>query len=94
MSDAAPLYLVLAMRTPHFQAAAGEAHKAFLADLAEQGVLDATGPFTDGSGGAYLLRASDLASATELAHRDPLHTSGSSALTVHEWRMRRFPAKD
>jgi len=94
MSEPVHLYLVLAMRTPHFQAEAGEAHKAFLAALTEQGVLDATGPFTDGSGGAYLLRAADLATATELAHRDPLHITGSSTLTVHEWRVRRFAAKE
>jgi uncharacterized protein YciI len=49
-----------------------------------------TGPFTDGTGGAYIVRAPNLAAATELAHSDPLHTTGSSTLTVHEWRVRRF----
>jgi uncharacterized protein len=91
MSDGIPLYLVMAMRNPGFQASAGEAHQAFLKDLIERGLLDMTGPFTDGAGGAYLLRAADLETATRIAHGDPLHTSGSSTLTVHEWRVRRFP---
>jgi len=90
MNEPMHLYLVMAMRTPQFQASAGEAHKAFLDDLVEQNLLELTGPFTDGTGGAYLLRATDLATATQIAHGDPLHTSGSSTLTVHEWRVRRF----
>ncbi|MDF4004606.1 YciI family protein [Luteibacter sp. PPL552] len=90
MNDPMHLYLVMAMRTPTFQASAGEAHQAFLADLIEQNLLELTGPFTDGTGGAYLLRATDLATATQIAHADPLHTTGSSMLTVHEWRVRRF----
>lgn len=84
------LYLVLAIRTPDFQALAGEAHKTFLDGLIASGTLEITGPFTDGTGGAYLLRADSLEQATRIAHDDPLHTSGSSALTVHEWRVRRF----
>jgi uncharacterized protein YciI len=84
------LYLVLVVRTPDFQASAGDAHQAFLAEIIAGNQLEMTGPFTDGTGGAYLLRASDLATATAIAHRDPLHTTGSSTLTVHEWRVRRF----
>lgn len=91
MNDIVHLYLVMAMRNPGFQVAAGEDHKAFLATLAERGLLDMTGPFTDGTGGAYLLRAADLETATQIAHGDPLHVTGSSTLTVHEWRVRRFP---
>jgi uncharacterized protein YciI len=90
MSDASHLYLVVVVRTPAFKASAGDAHQAFLAEVIANGQLEMTGPFTDGSGGAYLLRAPDLAAATAIAHRDPLHTSGSSTLTVHEWRVRRF----
>ncbi|MGE7139051.1 YciI family protein [Luteibacter sp. NPDC031894] len=94
MNEPLHLYLVLAMRTPAFQASAGEAHQAFLEDLIEQDLLELTGPFTDGSGGAYILRAADLATATQIAHSDPLHVTGSSTLTVHEWRARRPGAKD
>ena len=81
------------MRTPAFQAEAGIAHQAFLDDLIEQGLLELTGPFTDSSGGAYILRASDLATATQIVHSDPLHLTGSSTLTVHEWRVRRPDAE-
>jgi len=78
-------FLVLAMRTADFDPAQAEAHHEFLAALRDAGVLEMTGPFGDGSGGAYLLQAQDLATATDIAHADPLHTSGSSSLTVYEW---------
>lgn len=81
-----PRFLVLAMRTPDFDSAQAEAHQEFLAALRDAGVLELTGPFADGTGGAYLLQAADLATATDIAHADPLHTSGSSTLTVHEWQ--------
>lgn len=90
MNEPLHLYLVLAMRTPDFQAEAGASHQAFLQDLIEQNLLELTGPFTDDSGGAYILRAPDLATATQIVHSDPLHITGSSTLTVHEWRVRRF----
>jgi uncharacterized protein YciI len=89
MNEPLHLYLVLAMRTPDFRTEAGMAHQAFLADLIEQDLLEITGAFTDGTGGAYVLRAADLATATQIAHSDPLHVTGSSTLTVHEWRVRR-----
>ncbi|NID15285.1 YciI family protein [Luteibacter yeojuensis] len=89
MNDSLPFYLVLAMRTPDFQPEAGVAHQAFLQDLIEQGLLELTGPFTDGSGGAYILRTTDIETATKIAHNDPLHITGSSTLTVHEWRAHR-----
>lgn len=94
MTERSHLYLVLAMRNPTFDPKAGEAHQAFLADLIEKNLLELTGPFTDSRGGAYLLRAHDLASATSLVETDPLHTSGSSTLTVHEWRVRRFAPEE
>ncbi|MBS7458982.1 hypothetical protein KB893_017755 [Coralloluteibacterium stylophorae] len=81
-------FLVLAMRSPGFDAAVGPRHRAFLDALEAEGRLAGTGPFADGSGGAYLLRAGDLAEATAIAHRDPLHTESASILTVHEWLLR------
>jgi uncharacterized protein len=89
MTQPLHLYLVMAMRGPGFQDSAAQAHHIFLADLIEQGLLEMTGPFTDGTGGAYVLRAPDLATATRIAHDDPLHLQGASTLTVHEWRVRR-----
>ncbi|MAM87845.1 YciI family protein [Allohahella sp. A8] len=78
-------YLILAMRTAKFQQSAIEPHKAYLAQLKQQGLLELTGPFTDKSGGAYLISAKDLESARAIAFEDPIHTSGSSVLTVYEW---------
>lgn len=93
MNEPLHLYLVLAMRTDRFDPSVGDAHQAFLKDLVEQDLLELTGPFTDATGGAYLLRAPDLATARGIAHADPLHTTGSSTVTVHEWRVTRFDRK-
>lgn len=80
-----PRYLVMTLRTPRFQTSAIEPHYAFLDDLRRRGLLEMAGPFGDKSGGAYLLRADSLDQARDLAFADPLHTSGSSAVTVYEW---------
>ncbi|WP_233608519.1 YciI family protein [Nocardia stercoris] len=80
-------YLVLAMRTSRWDDAVIEPHRDWLAALRERGELDRTGGFTDGSGGAYVIRAESLDAATALVHTDPIHTSGASALTVYEWNV-------
>jgi len=85
VSGGARRYLVLTLRTPEFDAAVIGPHYAHLDRLRADGALELAGPFTDRSGGAYLLRAGDLAAATALAHADPLHTSGASRVSVHEW---------
>lgn len=84
---AMPLYLVLTLRTPRFDPAVIPAHYAFLEDLKAQGALAGFGPFTDKSGGAYLLKAESLARAQSLAFADPVHTSGSSQVSVREWKV-------
>lgn len=78
-------YLVLAMRTPDFDAQLIEPHRRFLARLRDEGRIELDGPFTDRSGGAYLLRAASLVEANEIVAADPLATSGASRLSVHEW---------
>ncbi len=78
-------YLVMVIRTPQFQSSLIEAHKEFLENLRRSGNLELSGPFTDKSGGAYLIRAANLEEAKELAFSDPLHTSNSSVVTVYEW---------
>lgn len=83
-----PRYLVLTMRTPAFDAAMVPDHHAFLDHLRKQGRIELAGPFADRSGGAYLLKAADLAEATALAQGDPLHTGGCSRIIVHEWDAR------
>lgn len=79
------LYLVMAIRTPQFQQSVIDAHKEYLARLKAEGLLELAGPFTDKSGGAYVVSAKDLAAAQAIALDDPVHTSGSSTMTVYEW---------
>ncbi|MEJ2157305.1 MAG: YciI family protein [Desulfobacteraceae bacterium] len=78
-------YLVTTIRTPQFDPSVIEAHYAFIDGLRQQGKLELAGPFTDKSGGAYLIRASDMEEAKALAFSDPVHTSKSSTVTVYEW---------
>jgi uncharacterized protein YciI len=82
-------YLILEMRTPKFDAGVIAAHRAHLDALKERGVLEAFGPFTDKSGGAYLISAGSLEDAYAVAFADPLHLTGSSDITVREWDVTR-----
>lgn len=86
-------FLVLAMRTPRFDPAVIPAHYAHLDALKAAGRLEAFGPFTDQSGGAYLVRAESLQDAQALAFADPVHLTGSSEVTVREWNITRVEAK-
>jgi uncharacterized protein YciI len=81
-------YLVMTVRTPQFQPSVIDAHYAFLERLRQQGQLELAGPFTDKSGGAYLIKAASLEEAKALAFSDPVHTSGSSTVTVYEWHAK------
>ena len=81
-------YLVLTARKPTFDPAVIEPHYAFLDVLRKRGQLELAGPFTDKTGGAYLLRVEDMAAAEEIAFSDPVHTSGSSVVSVHEWNAK------
>jgi uncharacterized protein YciI len=78
-------YLILLMRRPHLDPAVLPLHRAYLEGLREQGQVELYGGFGDKSGGAYVLRAGDMAQATAIAHNDPAHISGGWDLTVHEW---------
>ncbi|MET7768995.1 YciI family protein [Nocardia sp. NPDC005366] len=80
-------YLVMAMRTPDFDIETIEPHRRFLSELLERGQLLESGRFTDGTGGAYVILAESLDAAREIAFTDPVHTSGSSELTVYEWEI-------
>lgn len=78
-------YLVLTIRKPRFDEAVKAAHYAFLQSLRERGLIDQAGPFTDASGGAYVIRAANLDEARALAFEDPLHLRDCSEVTVREW---------
>lgn len=82
------IYLVTTFRTPQFNASVIEDHYAFLDGLRRQGKLELAGPFTDRSGGAYLIRAANLEEAKALAFSAPVHTTNSSKVTVYEWNAK------
>jgi uncharacterized protein YciI len=81
-------YLVVTMRRPEFDPDVVPAHYRFLDDLRDRSLLVEAGPFTDKSGGAYVLRAASLEEARSLAEQDPLALRQCSAVTVHEWDAR------
>lgn len=81
-------YLVMTLRTPEFQVSLIEAHHAFLERLRQNGHLEMSGPFTDKTGGAYLIRAANFEEAKALALSDPVHTTNSSRVTVYEWDVK------
>ncbi|MCM6776821.1 YciI family protein [Nocardia sp. CDC159] len=80
-------YLVLALRTGRWNDSVIQPHRDWLAEVRAQNRLDCTGRFTDGSGGAYVVLAENLAAARELVFTDPIHTTGASELTVYEWEI-------
>lgn len=81
-------YLVLAMRKPQFSDEVAAPHAAFLDALRAEGKLEMTGGFSDGTGGAYVLKVGSLEEAQALVAMDPLATADASVLTVYEWKLR------
>lgn len=45
------------------------------------------GPFSDATGGAYVIEAGSLEEAGEIGYTDPLVANGSSELTIKEWKL-------
>lgn len=78
-------YLLITTRTPQFNPDDIPGHYAHLEMLKHQGQLELYGPFSDSTGGAYLIRASSLEEASAIGLADPLVKSGSSTVTVKEW---------
>ena len=81
-------YLITTFRTPQFDPFIIEAHYAFLDGLRKRGQLELAGPFTDKSGGAYVIRTANFEEAKAIAFSDPLHTSKSSIVAVYEWNAK------
>ncbi|MCL4158082.1 UNVERIFIED_CONTAM: hypothetical protein GTU68_060345 [Idotea baltica] len=73
------------MRSPNFDASIIPAHYEFLNKLRAAGQLEIAGPFTDKSGGAYIIKADNFDHAKSIAFTDPVHTSGSSNISIYEW---------
>ncbi|AKG36722.1 hypothetical protein VK70_21210 [Paenibacillus durus ATCC 35681] len=81
-------YLLITARTEHFNPEDIAGHYEHLDRLKKEGCLEMYGPFSDATGGAYLISASSLAEAEEIGNADPLIRRGSSTVTVKEWRLR------
>ncbi|MFN2745168.1 MULTISPECIES: YciI family protein [Bacillus] len=81
-------YLLMTTRTENFNDQYVPAHYEFLDRLKAENRLDMFGPFSDASGGAYLIRAKSLKEATEIGHSDPIVESGSSTLVIKEWQIK------
>ncbi|WP_431358218.1 YciI family protein [Sphingomonas brevis] len=78
--------LVMMIRTPAFDPRVIPAHLCFLDDLRERGMLEQSGPFTDGTGGAYVLKVRSYNQALFVAEQDPLNLQDCSTITVREWK--------
>ena len=79
-------YLIVTLRTPEFDPAFIPAHHAFLDELRTGGILEQAGPFTDMTGGAYVICASCLDEARGIAEQDPLSRAKCSTILVREWK--------
>ncbi|GAA2860398.1 YciI family protein [Paenarthrobacter ilicis] len=61
-------------------------HRAWLADLAEQGTLLASGPYGDGAGALLIFTAADEAALTAVLKQDPFAEAGVIAgIRTTEW---------
>jgi uncharacterized protein YciI len=78
-------YLVITMRRPIFDPLVIPEHYQFLDDLRDQELVEQAGPFTDKTGGAYVLRANSFDEARRLAEQDPLYLKQCSTIDLHEW---------
>jgi uncharacterized protein YciI len=81
-------YLLITTRTDAFDANDIKGHYDHLERLKSEGLLELYGPFSDTTGGAYLVKASSLDEATAIGYLDPLIKNGSSTLVIKEWLLR------
>jgi uncharacterized protein YciI len=79
-------YLVTTMRKSQFDERFVPAHYDFLKDLRARGLLEQAGPFTDKSGGAYVITGASAEEAVHIAEQDPLHVNDCSEVTVRQWQ--------
>ncbi|WP_088910864.1 YciI family protein [Brevibacillus formosus] len=76
---------MITTRTPNFNINDITGHYEHLEHLKKNGRLESYGPFSDSTGGAYLIKAESLEEAVLIGDSDPLIRSGSSTVTVKEW---------
>lgn len=66
-----------------------EDHRRWLDEQHRAGRLLFSGPTTDGRYGVYLMLASNLEAAEQIAGQDPHHLRGIRKMEVLEWRAHR-----
>ncbi|WP_316274753.1 YciI family protein [Bacillus halotolerans] len=81
-------YLMLTTRTDQFNQKHAAGHYEFLDRLQAEKRLKMFGPFSDATGRAYVIKAGSLEEAREIGQADPLVFSGSSELTIKEWKLK------
>jgi uncharacterized protein YciI len=81
-------YLLITTRSDQFDTNDIQGHYDHLDRLKSAGQLELYGPFTDATGGAYLIKASSLEEATLIGNSDQLIKNGSSTLAIKEWTLR------
>jgi len=63
-------------------------HRAYLAELLQQGKLQQSGPFTDDTGALLIYDAADIAEVQEILSNDPYTPAGIIAgATIKEWNV-------
>ncbi|MGP7816771.1 YciI family protein [Niallia sp. 01092] len=82
------LYLLTTTRTQNFDQNYVQPHYDFLDKLKENNQLEAFGPFSDSTGGAYVIKCDSLDEAVKISESDPLIKSGSSTVDVKEWMVK------
>ncbi len=89
MGDAHTRYVITLTRRP--EVPMGEslvrAHVEFLQELEARGQLELAGPFEDGEGGMYIIRADDLEAAQAISAADPFIVSGAESCEVRTWLL-------
>ncbi|MEW8987078.1 hypothetical protein HHO41_15040 [Bacillus sp. DNRA2] len=78
-------YLFITTRTEKFDPEQIPAHYEYLNRLKKENKLEMYGPFSDATGGAYIIRAGSFTEAQRIGQLDPLIKSGSSTIVVKEW---------
>jgi uncharacterized protein len=81
-------FLLMTNRTNKFDSNDIQGHYDHLEKLKKEELLVMYGPFSDATGGAYLIKAASLDEATNIGNSDPLIQNGSSTLTIKEWLLR------
>lgn len=59
-----------------------DAHRGYLAEARKRGDVTESGPFSDGKGGMYVLKAADERAARAFVDDDPYHRDGKLKFTV------------